>query len=83
MAKLNELKIMFKTGDITAAEIDLCQNGQYTLFFFSRSGNEWIALETQRTGNSVDDIRYFKTIDAAVSVAQSIGFEAVKLAIKA
>jgi len=82
MAKLKELKIMFKTGDLIGCEIDLDIEGNYMLFTFSKSGNEWIGLETQRTGNISDDYRRFATIDAAVKVAQSIGFKGTKVVLK-
>lgn len=82
MAQLKELKIMFKTGDLTGCEIDQDIEKNYMLFVFSKSGNEWIALETQRTGNINDDYRRFTTLDAAIKVAQSIGFKGTKLVLK-
>lgn len=69
MAKLTELKALFKKGDLDRFEIDQDIDGQYMVFAFSRKGNEWLGLEDK------SGYRCFPECDEAKKAAKSIGFK--------
>ena len=68
--QLRDIKRDFEHGLLTSAEISRCM-GAYSLRVKYRSG-EWVVLERQRSGQ-----RLLKTADAAIAVAEEVGFKNV------
>lgn len=83
MAQLKELKTLFRTGDLTSATIDFFDlHDGWTVWVFSKCGNEWIPLDAQRNKASNGECRIFKTVEAALNEVKKIGFKADSLNVK-
>lgn len=72
---LKEIQILFDAGALAACEILRApMQDEWYLVFIRKSDKAMLSLTTQRSG---EDVRCFKTLDAAYKAAAGIGFKVV------